>query len=153
MFENARLEPMARVAAEEIRHWAYEAEYAAYNFEGAPDDWLMDEANWGTEQFCLVDGGAVLGQVACQAEGDALWVGWSMNPKLCGQGHGSEFVCKCVSALRERTRHSGRILLRVAAWNQRAIRAYQKAGFAYVETIQDEIAHSNHLEDFWVMEG
>ena len=42
--------------------------------------------------------------------------------------------------------------LRVAAWNQRAIRAYQKSGFSYVKTIQDEIAYSNHMEDFWVME-
>lgn len=43
-------------------------------------------------------------------------------------------------------------MLRVAAWNKRAILAYQKAGFVYVETIQDEIAYSNHMEDFWVME-
>lgn len=143
---------MTRAAAEEIRHWAYEAEYATYNFEGLPTDRLMDETSWGTEQFCLVDGGAVVGQVACQTEGDALWVGWSMVPRLCGQGHGGEFVQRCVSALREHIWHSGRILLRVAAWNRRAIRAYQKAGFAYVETIQDEIAYSNHPEDFWVME-
>jgi RimJ/RimL family protein N-acetyltransferase len=40
----------------------------------------------------------------------------------------------------------------LSAWNQRAIYAYQKAGFAYVKTIKDEIAYSNHMEDFWVME-
>jgi len=42
--------------------------------------------------------------------------------------------------------------LRVVAWNNRAIHTYQKAGFRYVETIEDEIAYSNHLEEFWVME-
>lgn len=75
-----------------------------------------------------------------------------MAPQFCGKGNGSNFVNLCVRELREFTGHTGRILLRVAAWNQRAIRAYQKAGFSYVETIQDEIAYSNHIEDFWVME-
>ncbi len=70
----------------------------------------------------------------------------------CGKGNGGNFVNRSVKELREFTGHTGRILLRVAAWNQRAIRAYQKAGFSYVETIQDEIAYTNHTEDFWVME-
>lgn len=32
-----------------------------------------------------------------------------------------------------------------------ATKAYQKAGFTYPETIQDEIAYSGKTEDFWVM--
>jgi len=112
----------------------------------------MNESTWGTEQFCLVDGETVLRQVACQLDGADLWVGWSMAPQFCGRGSGSNFVNQCVKELRELTGHTGRILLRVSAWNQRAIRAYQKAGFSYVKTIQDEIAYTNHIEDFWVME-
>ena len=112
----------------------------------------MDESTWGTEQFCLIEETTILGQVACQLDGKDLWVGWSMAPQFCGKGNGSNFVNRCVRELREFTGHTGRILLRVAAWNQRAIRAYQKAGFSYVETIQDEIAYTNHMEDFWVME-
>lgn len=77
-----------------------------------------------------------------------MWVGWSMAPQFCGKVNGGNFVNRCVKELREFTGHTGRILLSVAAWNQRAIRAYQKAGFSYVETIQDEIAHTNHMEDF-----
>ncbi len=45
----------------------------------------------------------------------------------------------------------GRILLRVSARNKKAIRAYKKAGFRYAETIQDEIAFSDDMEDFRVM--
>jgi len=48
--------------------------------------------------------------------------------------------------------YTGRILLRVSIRNKRAIRSYQKAGFRYVETIKDEIAYSNNIEDFWIME-
>ena len=60
-------------------------------------------------------------------------------------------VEKCVRELRAVKSHTGRILLRVAVWNRRAIKAYQKAGFVYMETIQNEIAFSGHMEDFWVM--
>ena len=75
-----------------------------------------------------------------------------MAPELTGQGNGAAFVTRCVQEIRRVKGHTGRVLLRVSARNQRAIRAYQKAGFRYVETIQDEIAFSNNMEDFWVME-
>ena len=148
---NASLEPLTREAAAQISLWEYEAPYTAYSFKGHPNAYLQDSSTWGREQFCLVDGETLLGQVSCQWDGEGLWVGWSMAPPLCGRGYGAAFVARCVQELRRVKNHTGRILLRVAAQNQRAIRAYQKAGFQHVETIQDEIAYSNHIEDFWVM--
>lgn len=150
-FENGRLVPLTHATAEEISGWVYESPYEAYSFKGTSDDWLLDTSTWGTEQFCLMDGETILGQVACQLDGADLWVGWSMAPHLCGKGNGDRFVQQCVQELLRFTGHTGQILLRVTAWNRRAIRAYEKAGFQYVETIQDEIAYSNHMEDFWVM--
>ena len=32
-----------------------------------------------------------------------------------------------------------------------AIKAYQRAVFTYLKTIQDEIVYSGKTEDFWVM--
>ncbi len=148
---NGLLKPLTKETVEQIAQWEYEAPYNAYSFKGHHDEYLLDESTWGTEQFCLVDGGIIVGQVACQYEGTDLWVGWSMTPQLCGKGNGTAFVAKCVQELRRIKDHSGRILLRVSARNKRAIRAYQKAGFQYVETIQDEIAFSDNMEDFWVM--
>jgi len=75
-----------------------------------------------------------------------------MAPEFTGQGNGAAFVERCVHEIRRVKGHTGRILLRVSARNKRAIKAYQKAGFRYVETIQDEIAFSGLMEDFWVME-
>ena len=150
-FRHSILVPMSASAAAEISQWEYEPPFDVYNFKGHHDGYLLDESIWGIEQFCLVDGGAIVGQVACQYEGDDLWAGWSMAPALCGKGGGAAFVEKCVRELRAAKGHTGRMLLRVAAWNRRAVKAYQKAGFTYVETIQDEIAFSNHPEDFWVM--
>lgn len=142
--------PLTKETAELIAQWEYEAPYDAYSFRGR-SGYLLNESTWGTEQFCLADGGLILGQAACQYEGGDLWVGWSMAPELCGKGNGAAFVTKCVNELRRIKGHSGRILLRVSAGNKRAIRAYEKAGFRYEETIQDEIAFSGHMEDFWVM--
>ena len=146
------LEPLTKETVVEMSQWEYEAPYDAYSFKGHHDEYLLDESIWGVEQFCLTYDGILLGQVACQYEGDDLWVGWSMVPELTGQGNGAAFVERCVQEIRRVKGHTGRILLRVAARNKRAIKAYQKAGFRYVETIQDEIAFSNNMEDFWVME-
>ena len=151
-FTNCQMIPLTQETAIKISQWEYESPYEVYNFKGHPDDWLMDESTWGTEQFCLIAGTTILGQVACQLNEKDLWVGWSMAPQFCNKGNGGNFVNRCVKELREFTGHTGRILLRVAASNQRAIRAYEKVGFSYVETIQDEIAYTNHMEDFWVME-
>ena len=148
---NGLLEPLTKETVALLSEWEYEAPYDAYSFKRHHDEYLLDESTWGTEQFCLVDRGILLGQVACQFEGDDLWVGWSMAPELCGQGQGAVFVGRCVQELRRVKEHRGRILLRVSARNKRAIKAYEKAGFRYVETIQDEIAFSDNIEDFWVM--
>lgn len=146
------LEPLTREMVAEIIQWAYEAPYEAYSFKGHHDEYLLDESIWGTEQFCLTHDGILLGQVACQYEGDDLWVGWSMAPEFTGQGNGAAFVTRCVQEIRRVKDHTGRMRLRVSARNKRAIKAYQKAGFRHVETIQDEIAFSDNMEDFWVME-
>ena len=146
------LEPLTKETVAEMSQWEYEAPYDAYSFKGHHDEYLLDESIWGVEQFCLTYDGIVLGQVACQYEGDDLWVGWSMAPELTGQGNGAVFVKRCVQEIRRVKDHTERILLRVSARNKRAIKAYQKAGFRYVETIQDEIAFSDHMEDFLVME-
>ena len=146
------LEPLTKETVAVISQWEYEAPYEAYSFKGHSDGYLLDESIWGIEQVCLTCDGIVLGQVACQYDGDDLWVGWSMAPEFTGQRNGAAFVERCVREIRRVKGHTERILLRVSARNKRAIKAYQKAGFRYVETIQDEVAFTNNTEDFWVME-
>jgi len=149
--KKCSLEPLTKETVAVISQWEYEAPYHVYNFKGH-SDYLLDESTWGIEQFCLTFHDIILGQVACQYDGDDLWVGWSMAPEFTGQGNGAAFVARCVREIRRIKGHTGRILLRVSARNKRAVKAYQKAGFRYVETIQDEVAFSNNMEAFWVME-
>lgn len=107
--ENSHLEPLCQETANAIALWEYGPPYDAYNFKGTPNDYLFDTATWGDEQFCLMCSGEILGQVACQYEGTDLWVGWSMVPKLCGQGYGAAFVQRCVTELCRVKNHHGRM--------------------------------------------
>ncbi len=90
------LKPLTKETVKEIAQWGYEVPYDAYSYKGHSDEYLLDESTWGTEQFCLVERGILLGQLACQYEGDDLWVGWSMAPEFCGKGNGEAFVKKSI---------------------------------------------------------
>jgi ribosomal-protein-alanine N-acetyltransferase len=138
-------------AVEVISNWEYSEPYSAYSFKGCPNGYLFDRSLWGKEQFCLMDGDTIVAQVACQLYDGDLWVGWSLAPELCGKGTGAAIIGRCTAELRRATAYDGPLYLRVAASTKRAVKAYQKAGFTYVKTIQDEIAYSDHMEDFWVM--
>ncbi|MFT3952253.1 MAG: GNAT family N-acetyltransferase [Oscillospiraceae bacterium] len=151
LFTRCEFRPLTETAASEISRWAYEQPYDCYNFKGHPNGYLFNRDTWGKEQFYLADENRVIGFVSCQYDGGDLWVGWSLSPLFCGQGNGFLFIEHCVSVIRTALNHKGEIFLRVAAWNQRAIRSYQKAGFRCLKTIKDEIAYTNQTEDFWVM--
>ena len=150
-FKTCFLQPLTEKAALEINQWEYEEPYHAYSFKGHPNGYLFDSKTWGTDQFALCYGKSVIGQVACQFDKGQLWVGWSLSPEYCGKGNGHLFVKQCIQEIRKIKQYQDKIYLRVAASNTRAIKAYQKAGFVYSKTIQDEIAYSNHMEEFWIM--
>ena len=155
-FRHCVLCALTEKAAAEISLWEWPPPYDVYSFKGRPNGYLMDRSTWGNEQFCLLSGDSletVNGQVACQPDQGALWVGWALAPRLCGQGLGALFVQKAVLELRRLKGHEGRIFLKVAASNQRAIRAYQKAGFHYRATEIDEVPYTGRPESFWIMQA
>ena len=150
-FDNCSLQPMTEESVAEICQWEYEKPYDVYSFKGRPNGYLLDKRTWGVEQFVLCCDARLVGQVSCQFDNHKLWVGWSLSPALCGKSNGHLFVQKCVKEIRKIKDYKGNLFLRVAAFNERAIKAYQKAGFIYIKTIKDEIPYSNNMEDFWIM--
>ncbi|MCI9455388.1 MAG: GNAT family N-acetyltransferase [Oscillospiraceae bacterium] len=150
-FGTCFLQPLTEKTALEISQWEYEEPYRVYSFKGHHNGYLFDSKAWGTEQFALCQGEKIIGQVACQFDSGRLWCGWSLAPEYCGKGNGHLFVNQCVQEIRKVKQYRNKIYLRVAVSNKRAVRAYQKAGFVYSETILDEIAYSGHMEDFWIM--
>lgn len=150
-YNQCVLQSLTETSAFEISQWEYEKPYDVYNFKGRPNGYLLNKETWGKEQFCLADDDKVIGFVACQYDHNDLWVGWSLSPLYCGLGQGHLFIKKCIEEIRKEFNYYNTIFLRVAAWNKRAVQAYQKAGFAYKQTIKDEVAYTNVIEDFWVM--
>ncbi len=150
-FNCCSLKPVTKETFIQMSEWEYEGPYSVYSFKGKPNTYLSDESKWGDEQFCLMCGDKLYGYVTCELEMGVIWVGWAFSPEYCGMGEGHVFVKKCVEEIRRMKNYSGDVYLRVAAWNMRAIKAYEKAGFMHIMTIQDEIAHTGKREDFWVM--
>ena len=151
-FTTCIINPMDEIAASIISEWEYPAPYDVYSFKSRPNGYLLDKNVWGKELFYLACNNAIIGYVACQYDDADLWVGWALAPELCGKGNGDLFISNCIQEIRRVKLYYGILYLRVAAWNIRAIKAYEKAGFVYVDTIIDEIAYSNKPEDFWIMQ-
>ncbi len=146
---------MTAAYAERIAEWTYPGEYAFYSFSKGAETLRellngsyfarLDEAGELTGYFCYG------GSARIPTEGDAyaadlLDVGLGMRPDLCGKGGGAAFVGEGLAFARTRFGAAG-FRLTVAAFNVRAIRAYEKAGFA----MKEEIAHRRSGMAFCVM--
>jgi ribosomal-protein-alanine N-acetyltransferase len=133
--------------------WKYENEYAIYDYANEADH-ILDTESWGTGLFAILNAaGDLIGEVSIEFldaqglyteyrdfENEALinqrdlWIGFGLRPDLVGDGRGAEFVAACVDFAIRQCRYRGAyVYLGVAIFNQRAIRAYEKAGFQIVE--------------------
>lgn len=116
-----------------------------------PPDHEYDMPDWDTicrEQWALADptrraaefhalredSGALAGFFRLVPAADAVTLGMGLRPDLCGKGLGAQLVaeaCACCARLYP----SLSLRLEVRAWNQRAIRCYQAAGFREYATL------------------
>jgi RimJ/RimL family protein N-acetyltransferase len=70
----------------------------------------------------------------------AVRIGLGLRPDLCGHGFGGEVIRLAITEARRR-RPRAEIDLEVETWNQRAIRAYQKAGFVMQDQYERRAEH------------
>jgi len=122
---------MTEADARAVAEWRYPGEYAFYDADADAGDLaeLMDAARWGREYFA-VDGedGALAGFFVVKRRGEAKEIGLGLHPDLTGRGLGSAFVEAGLAFAAP-----GPYLLQVAAFNVRAIRVYERAGFVAIE--------------------
>ncbi|MEA2524192.1 MAG: hypothetical protein QOF73_1419 [Thermomicrobiales bacterium] len=125
---------------EAIVAWRYPAPYEFYNWDPTDDPAeLLDSV-----VTCVVaddDAGSLVGFVCFGLAGQVpgghqaglyeeplLDIGLGLRPDLTGRGLGLSFVCATLTLAREGLRPAG-FRLSVAAFNERAIRVYERAGF------------------------
>jgi ribosomal-protein-alanine N-acetyltransferase len=139
---------MDEASARAIQEWRYEAPYDVYNeaFDSieAGVAFLTDSCNG---YYALVNECGELVAFCCfgldaqvpggDYEAEALDVGLGVRPDLTGHGHGLEFVNAVLGfAQQEFVFNAFRVT--VAAFNERALRVWEKAGFRRQQTFGRE---------------
>jgi [ribosomal protein S18]-alanine N-acetyltransferase len=136
---SLRIRPVAEEDAREFASWTYPEPYAMYS--SSPEDavWFLDPANGyltveddehGLVGFCCfgldarVPGGTY--------DEEHIDLGTGMRPELTGQGRGREFLGAVIDDCARR--FPGKPMrTTVAAFNERARRMVQRAGFRETE--------------------
>ena len=129
---------MTQADAVEVSGWRYPPPYDFYDATADAGDLaeLLDpELRAGNYLVALDRGGAVVGFAQLVADGGTVDVGLGLRPDLTGRGLGAGFLEAVLAEAR--SRHAPRrFTLSVAAFNQRAIVVYERAGFAEVARLQ-----------------
>ena len=123
-------------AGEVVGNWHYEGVYSFYDMAADEEDLKIftDRTYWENTTFAVLNPRDELaGWATFYMEGEDMWLSLGLKPGLTGLGLGEEFVSQCVEFARshygldERT-----IKLDVAAFNKRAIKVYERAGFVEI---------------------
>ena len=146
---------MTAEAAQAIALWQYEPPYDFYNWpvEEAPTAMVIPDA------FVSFDlHGRPAGTFSFGSDGQIptveenpygpgfLDIGLRLRPDLCGQGLGESYVKAGLSFGREQYQ-AERFRLSVAAFNQRAIKTYEKCGFS----LEREVTNPYYKNKFLIM--
>lgn len=116
------IQPASAETLAAIGGWRYEPPYDFYDGDAEP---VLNP-----ERFyeALDPDGSLVGFYYFEVKGDALEIGLGLRPGLTGRGLGLEFFRAGLGFARRRW-SSPRLILAVAAFNERAITVYVRAGF------------------------
>jgi len=147
--------PLDEKSARTILQWQYEAPYDIYNVASSDPEatlrYLLDPQNalysiFGQqgqlEAFCSFgpDGQVSGGDYSTPA----LDIGLGLRPDLTGQGYGSEYV-NAVINFAHSTYSAEQLRVTIAAFNKRALRVWEKAGFQVVQKFQGGWEHIDFI--------
>lgn len=148
--------PMTADYAARIARWQYDAPYDLYSFDGSEEARrellgggyyaVLDAENEVYGYFCF---GADARIPVCEAgiyDAPLCDMGLGMAPDRCGAGGGTDFV-RAGAAFARASLGAGTLRLAVAAFNKRAVHAYESAGFAVTQTV----THARSKQPFYVM--
>lgn len=124
------IRPMQQADAECIARWHYDGPYAFYDMANDEDDLaeLLDPRRRENAYYAAVDSdGSLVGFYCFIQDGSTVELGLGLRPDLTGKGLGLHFLETGLEFARQH--FSPRTFrLSVAAFNERAIKVYLKAG-------------------------
>jgi RimJ/RimL family protein N-acetyltransferase len=124
--------PFTEPDARAVVAWRYPPPYDVYDESEETEDGrtILDPARWPDTYFAVEDpdAGELVGFLELTPGVDEVEIGLGMRPDLIGMGLGPAFVTAALEFARERWAPAT-FALDVFPWNERAIRAYEKAGF------------------------
>ena len=149
---GCRVLPMTPGQAAEYLCWEYPAPYTLYNIPPAYREReraviLSELDRW----FAVVDRqGQMVGFFTCRFDAAGrMEIGLGLRPDCTGQGSGAAYTRRCVDFGRARYGYGGPVLLRVIRGNDRALRAYLRAGFRILREEQAS-AYGSPIVFLWM---
>jgi RimJ/RimL family protein N-acetyltransferase len=133
-----KIEPARREDLAELATWRYESPYEFY-------DGGQEPVENPERYFIACDDDGLVGFYYFEPKEDALEYGLGLRPDLAGRGLGLEFFRDGIEFGRERYLQ-GRVRLFVAAFNERAIKVYERAGFRETERHMRTFARWGEVE-------
>jgi RimJ/RimL family protein N-acetyltransferase len=116
-----QITPLQPQEAATVDGWRYEAPYDFYNGE--------DDPVQNPERFFVVrDDAEIIGFYYFDEQGDTVEFGLGLRPDLTGRGRGLDFFLEGLEFAHRRF-PGRRVTLNVAAFNERAIKVYERGGF------------------------
>src|SRR5438046_2777252 len=128
-----KVEPWTAAYAREVEGWHYEPPYDFYDPASDPADAseMRDPARHERYRAVVGDNGRLDAFWYFKVEEAVVEVGLGLRPDLTGRGLGERFLSGQLAYSRAEW-SPARFRLFVAAWNERAIRLYERLGFREV---------------------
>jgi RimJ/RimL family protein N-acetyltransferase len=130
-----RIVELTEAHAREIGEWRYEFPYEWYDTSADPRrvELFANPVRRDGLRAVVDDAGELVGFFNFVRDGDEVRLGLGMRPDLTGRGLAQPFISAGLAYAREEWAPR-RFRLWVAWWNERALRAYRRAGFREVRT-------------------
>jgi ribosomal-protein-alanine N-acetyltransferase len=133
--DEFRFSQLSQADAEVIAEWRYPEPFSFYNWTADPDDLreLLDPSLRGEAYWAVKDeAGDLVGHFSFKPKDErAIEIGLGLRPDLTGRGLGASFLAAGLNFARDRFAPEW-FVLSVATFNERAIKVYERAGFARV---------------------
>jgi ribosomal-protein-alanine N-acetyltransferase len=136
-------------AQEIVRDWHYRGIYSFYDMAADAEDLriFVNKSYWENTTFAVLNlHEELIGWASFFIEEQDMWLSLGLKPELTGQGLGEKFVSECLVFARSHYKlNKQAIKLEVALFNKRAIKVYQRAGFAELRRVKKN-THIGEIE-------